>query len=97
MLAYAKQQINIAMLKKLCKQLKCFLTYQLVILTLSQIGNLTKNGDIAGASNRFTGIQAGISIPLFYGSYKASIKSAKLKEQWLKPMPTTTNVSSRTV
>ena len=32
------------------------------------------------ASNRFTGVQAGISIPLFYGSYKASIKSAKLIE-----------------
>jgi cobalt-zinc-cadmium resistance protein CzcA len=45
------------------------------------IGSTTSNGGIASASDRFTGIQAGISLPLFFGSYKAKIKQSKLKAE----------------
>ena len=79
MLAYAKQQINIISAEKAVQTAKMLPDLSIGYFNLSQIGNLTSNGDIAGASNRFTGVQAGISIPLFYGSYKASINSAKLK------------------
>ena len=80
MLAYAKQRFNIANAEKAVQSAKMLPDLSVGYFNLSQIGSPTENGSIAGASNRFTGIQAGISIPLFYGSYKASIKSAKLKE-----------------
>ena len=80
MLAYAKQQINIANAEKAVQTAKMLPDLSVGYFNLSQIGNLTASGDVAGASNRFTGVQAGISIPLFYGSYKAGIKSAKLRE-----------------
>jgi len=79
MLAYVKQQIDIISAEKAVQTAKMLPDLSIGYFNLSQIGNLTSNGDIAGASNRFTGVQAGISIPLFYGSYKASINSAKLK------------------
>jgi cobalt-zinc-cadmium resistance protein CzcA len=47
----------------------------------SIIGNPTSKGNIATASDRFTGMQAGISIPIFFGSYKAKIKQSKLKAE----------------
>lgn len=47
----------------------------------SIIGNPTSNGGIATSSDRFTGLQAGISLPIFFGSYKAKIKQAKLKAE----------------
>ena len=90
MLAYAKQRFNIANAEKAVQSAKMLPDLSVGYFNLSQIGSPTASGSIAGASNRFTGIQAGISIPLFYGSYKASIKSAKLREQWHKPMPTIT-------
>ena len=80
MLAYAKQQINIANAEKAVQTAKMLPDLSVGYFNLSQIGNLTASGDVAGASNRFTGVQAGISIPLFYGSYKSGIKSAKLRE-----------------
>ena len=36
-------------------------------------------GSLATNSDRFQGIQAGVSIPLFYGSYRSDIKTASLK------------------
>lgn len=37
------------------------------------------NGYIANNGDRFQGVQAGLSIPLFYGSYRSDIKTANLK------------------
>ncbi|MEQ9187732.1 MAG: CusA/CzcA family heavy metal efflux RND transporter [Cryomorphaceae bacterium] len=81
MLAYAQQQIDITNAEKAVQSAKMLPDLSVGYFNQSQIGNPTVNGDIAGGSTRFSGVQAGISIPLFYGSYKASIKSAKLKEQ----------------
>ena len=44
----------------------------------SMIGETTVDGGTASGSNRFSGIRAGLSIPLFYSSYKANISAAKL-------------------
>ena len=55
MLAYAKQQINIISAEKAVQTAKMLPDLSIGYFNLSQIGNLTSNGDIAGASNRFTG------------------------------------------
>ena len=81
LLAYAKQQIDIAGAEKSVQSSKMLPGFSVGYFNQSLIGSPTANGDIAGASTRFSGVQAGITIPLFYGSYKANIKSAKLKEQ----------------
>lgn len=80
LLAYTLQQIDIANAEKAVQSAKMLPDLSIGYFNLSLIGSPTANGEIAGASNRFSGIRAGISIPLFYGSYKASIKSAKLRE-----------------
>jgi len=80
LLAYAKQQIDISHAEKAVQSAKTLPDLSVGYFSQSQIGNPTANGEIARASNRFSGVQAGISIPLFYGSYKASIKAAKLRE-----------------
>lgn len=81
LLAYAKQQIDIAGAEKSVQSSKMLPGFSIGYFNQSLIGSPTANGDIAGGSTRFSGVQAGITIPLFYGSYKANIKSAKLKEQ----------------
>jgi cobalt-zinc-cadmium resistance protein CzcA len=81
LLAYAKQQIDIAGAEKSVQSSKMLPGFSIGYFNQSLIGSSTANGDIAGSSTRFSGVQAGITIPLFYGSYKANIKSSKLKEQ----------------
>lgn len=81
LLAYAKQQIGIAGAEKSVQSSKMLPGFSVGYFNQSLIGSPTANGNIAGSSTRFSGVQAGITIPLFYGSYKANIKSAKLKEQ----------------
>jgi cobalt-zinc-cadmium resistance protein CzcA len=81
LLAYAKQQIEIANAEKAVQSAKTLPGLSVGYFNQSLIGQQTTTGDIAASSNRFSGVQAGISIPLFYGSYKANIKSARLKEQ----------------
>ena len=81
LLAYAKQQIDIAGAEKAVQSSKMLPGLSVGYFNQSLIGSQTVNGDVATGTDRFSGVQAGISIPLFYGSYKANIKSAKLKEQ----------------
>ncbi|MBR9860986.1 CusA/CzcA family heavy metal efflux RND transporter [bacterium] len=81
LLAYAKQQIEIANAEIAVQTSKSLPGFSIGYFNQSMIGNPTSNGDIAGTSPRFWGVQAGITIPIFYGSYKANIKSAELKEQ----------------
>lgn len=80
LLAYERILINIANAEKDVQSAKMLPGFSIGYVNQSLIGTQTSNGGIAGASDRFSSIQAGISIPLFYGSYKANIESAKLKE-----------------
>lgn len=50
----------------------------------SLIGIETSDSGIATSSDRFDGVKAGITIPLLFGSYKAEIKAASLREQMAK-------------
>ena len=81
LLAYTKQQIDIAHAEKVLQSSKIHPGFSVGYFNQSLIGGQTSSGDIATGTDRFSGVQAGITIPLFYGSYKANIKSAKLKEQ----------------
>lgn len=81
LLKYTKQQITIAQAEKSVENAKLLPGFSIGYFNQSLIGVPTSSGELATSSDRFSGIQAGISIPLFYGSYKANINSAKLKEQ----------------
>jgi cobalt-zinc-cadmium resistance protein CzcA len=82
LLAYAKQQIEVARAEKSVQSAKLFPDFSVGYFNQSLIGSETGiGGNIATGSNRFTGVQAGITLPLFYRSYKANIESAKLKEE----------------
>ena len=81
LLVHARQQITIANAEKAVQSSKILPGLSIGYFNQSLIGSQTINGDIATGSDRFSGIQAGISIPLFYGSYRANIQSAKLREQ----------------
>ena len=47
----------------------------------SMIGSNTIGSTIATSSDRFSGVQVGLSIPIFYGSYKSNIKEAKINTE----------------
>lgn len=81
LLAYAKQQVDIAGAEKAVQSSRMLPGFSVGYFNQSLIGSQTTNGDIATGTDRFSSVQAGITIPLFYGSYKANIKSAKLKER----------------
>ena len=80
-LSYVKQQIEIAEAEKGVENAKLLPDFSIGYFNQSQIGSSLENGSFASGSDRFSGIQAGISIPLFSGSYRANIKSAKFKTQ----------------
>ncbi|MFY0654379.1 MAG: CusA/CzcA family heavy metal efflux RND transporter [Cyclobacteriaceae bacterium] len=80
-MAYVLQQIKIAEADQAVQSSKMLPGFSIGYFNQSLIGTQNTNGDIAKSSDRFSGIQAGISIPLFYGSDKAKVKVAKLKSQ----------------
>ena len=81
MLAYAEQQIDIAGAEKSVQSAKLLPDLSIGYFNQSINGGLTSEGVVAGSSDRFSGIQGGIAVPLFFGSYKAGVKSAKLKKE----------------
>ncbi len=84
LLGLTKQQVAIAEAEKSVQSAKLMPDLFVGYFNQSLIGGETSNGGIATSSDRFGGIQAGIAIPLFYGSYKANVKSAQLRSQMAK-------------
>lgn len=80
-MAYIIQQIEIANANVSVQSSKMLPGLSVGYFNQSLTGTVNTNGEIAGSADRFSGIQAGISIPLFYGSDKAKIKVAKLKSE----------------
>ncbi len=78
-LALIKQQIKIENAKKEVTSAKMLPDISIGYYNQSLIGNRTSDGGFATSSDRFNSIQAGISIPLFFGAYKADINTAKIK------------------
>ena len=83
-LRFTRQQVEIAGAQKSVTSAKVMPEFFVGYFNQSLIGGETSDGGIAGSSDRFGGVQAGIAIPLFFGSYKADIKSAGLREQMAK-------------
>ncbi len=81
LLALTQQQVRIASAEKVVQSSKMLPELSLGYFNQSLIGQTTIEGNIASSSDRFSGIQAGISIPLFYGSHKAGIRTAKLRAE----------------
>lgn len=82
MLAYARQQIQIAEAEKKVQSSKMLPDLTLGYFNQSLIGSpLSNQGGIAMSSDRFNGVRAGVSIPLFFGSYKADVHSARLQTE----------------
>lgn len=84
MLNYAKQKIDIARAEKAVQVAKVLPDFSLGYTNQSMLGIATAEGNIATATDRYSIVQAGISMPLFFGAYKANIKAAKLKENMAK-------------
>ncbi|UTW61966.1 CusA/CzcA family heavy metal efflux RND transporter [bacterium SCSIO 12741] len=78
-LALVQQQIEIARAEKAVYNAQMLPDLKVGYFNVSMTGNPTADGGIASSSDRFSGVQAGIAVPLFFGSYKADIKSAKIK------------------
>jgi cobalt-zinc-cadmium resistance protein CzcA len=81
LLAFIRQDIALAEQTKKLEKNQLLPDFTIGYFNQSLIGGPLSNGELATTSNRFSGIQAGISIPLFFGAQSARIRSAeKLKE-----------------
>lgn len=75
---YEQQQKVAEVQKKLEKQ-RLIPGITIGYFNQSMIGNPTASGNLATGSDRFDGVKAGVSIPLFFGERKAAIKSAEVR------------------
>ncbi|OJW81811.1 MAG: acriflavine resistance protein B [Bacteroidetes bacterium 46-16] len=82
-LAYQKQQIDIADKAIGVERAKAAPDFNLGYFNQSIIGSYTVNGqaEYFGGNKRFQGVQAGISIPLFFKTHSSRIKAAKIEKQ----------------
>ena len=80
-LDYLKQQIEIAEAKKAIQSAKLLPGFSLGYFNQSLIGTTDSNGNLTSSEDRFDGIQAGISIPLFFGSAKSKVKTAAIEKE----------------
>jgi cobalt-zinc-cadmium resistance protein CzcA len=78
-LSFAKQQVEIANAEQKVQSAKFLPDLKVGYFNQSMIGIVSPSGEITNSSDRLSGIQGGITVPLFFGSYKANVKSAKIK------------------
>ena len=82
-LGYLKQQVEIVRLEKKLEQSRALPDLSIGYFSQTMQGTQEVNGlpHTFGAGDRFTGIQAGIAIPLWFKPYASKVKASKLKEQ----------------
>ena len=82
-LAYEKQQIEVAHLERKLEQSKILPDLKIGYFSQTIQGTQEINGlpRTFNTGDRFSGIQAGVSIPLWFAPNRAKTKAAKLKEQ----------------
>ncbi|MCW2120038.1 CusA/CzcA family heavy metal efflux RND transporter [Flavobacterium sp. 7A] len=85
-LAYFNQQVNVAEKQKKVEAAKTLPDITVGYFNQSLIGSQISatNINLATGSNRFQGVNLGLSIPIFYGSYTAKIKSENTKQDIAK-------------
>ncbi|XOV65842.1 MAG: CusA/CzcA family heavy metal efflux RND transporter [Fluviicola sp.] len=80
-IAWYQNQVDIANAENALMKSKMLPDISIGYFNQSLIGTTTANGGTTTSSDRFTGAQAGISIPLFFGSYRADIQKSKLQTE----------------
>ena len=82
-LGFALQQIELSRIETKLEKSKLLPDLNVGYLSQTIRGDQTINGvpRTFGLGNRFTALQAGIAVPLWFGSNTAKIKAAKLKEK----------------
>lgn len=78
-LARAQLEKSISEAQKSIESAKMLPNLSVGYFNQSLIGIELKHGEIASSSNRFSGIHAGIGIPLFFGAQKAEISKQSIK------------------
>jgi cobalt-zinc-cadmium resistance protein CzcA len=78
LLALAQQQIEIAQAMREVAKSKILPQVSVGYFNLSLTGNPDKQGIPAPASERYSGLQAGLSLPLFFGAQRSELKTALL-------------------
>lgn len=81
MLQYLQQQSQTAALEKKVAVARVLPDLLVGYFNQSLIGIPLRNNELATTSNRFTGFQAGISIPLWLGPHNARIQAAKINTE----------------
>lgn len=81
--SYINQQIEVSRLEKKVESSRILPDLSIGYFSQTMQGTQEINGvpRIFGTGNRFTGIQAGIAIPLWFAPYSAKTKAAKFKEK----------------
>jgi len=82
-LGYIQQQVEISKTEKKLEYSRMMPDFSIGYFSQTIRGTQDVNGipQVFGAADRFTGIQAGISIPLWFVPYSAKIKAAKINEK----------------
>ncbi len=82
-LSYMRQQVNVSKLEKKVEISRMMPDFSVGYFSQTMQGTQEINGSSVnfGAGDRFTGVQAGISIPLWATPHVAKVKAARYKEQ----------------
>jgi cobalt-zinc-cadmium resistance protein CzcA len=85
-LGFARQQVDLSHLQTQLEKSKLLPDLSIGYFSQTIRGEQAVNGSLRtfGSGDRFSGVQAGISIPLSFGAASAKIKAAKLKEKVLQ-------------
>jgi cobalt-zinc-cadmium resistance protein CzcA len=81
-LDYIKQQVEVSQIEKKLEQSQMLPDLNIGYFSQTIIGNQDVNGvsQNFGKGDRFTGVQAGISVPLWFVPYTSRAKAAKISE-----------------
>ena len=82
-LGYIKQQVAVSQLEKKLERSRALPDFNVGYFSQTMQGTQEVNGvpRTFGSGDRFTGIQAGIAIPIWFASYSSKAKAAKIREQ----------------
>jgi cobalt-zinc-cadmium resistance protein CzcA len=86
-IGYAQQQIEISHFEKEVERSRMLPDFSIGYFNQTMRGTQKEINGVArtfGSGDRFTGIQAGISIPLWFTPFSAKVKAARIKEQVVK-------------
>ena len=80
---YVNQQVEVSRLEKKLESSRALPDLSIGYFSQTMQGTQEINGvpRVFGTGNRFTGIQAGIAVPLWFAPYSAKVKAAKFKEK----------------